>query len=364
MKRGSSMTPRMRVLCAMKREGKPDRVPFEISWGAFTPRLMRIYHEKTGSPLAPDDYFDFDTRYVRPDPGNKIIARGKYFPGGIPDSDVSFDEWGIGTVPTEYEIPDYKYHPLATCRTVSEIEGYEWPDLDAGYRYTIMEQRTKEIQEKGYAVCGDLYQTIFETAWLMRGMEDFLSDLYLNPAVAHAICECITSIRVKQAARMAHAGIDILRLGDDVVTQQGLMMSHDAYRSFFKNRIKRIIAAARRENPDILVFMHSCGRVEDMIEEFMDEGVDVINPVQPECNDLSMIVQRYGGKISFWGGIGVQSVMPHGTPEDVLRAMRETMVILGSGGGWLAAPAHILDPAIPWENIVAFVDSARSLYYK
>ena len=142
------------------------------------------------------------------------------------------------------------------------------------------------------------------------------------------------------------------------------MMSHDAYRSFFKNRIKRIIAAARRENPDILVFMHSCGRVEDMIEEFMDEGVDVINPVQPECNDLSMIVQRYGGKISFWGGIGVQSVMPHGTPEDVLRAMRETMVILGSGGGWLAAPAHILDPAIPWENIVAFVDSARSLYYK
>ena len=99
--------------------------------------------------------------------------------------------------------------------------------------------------------------------------------------------------------------------------------------------------------------------VEEVIDDLIEAGVEVLNPVQPECNDLRLIKQKYGDRLAFWGGIGVQSVMPHGTPADVKKAVRETSEMLGKGGGLLLAPAHILDPAVPWENIEAFIDAAR-----
>ncbi len=354
------MNPRERVLTALKRTGTPDKTPFEISWGAFTPRLMKTFREKTGSDLSPEEYFDFDTRFVLPSPTKKQTDFSRYFCGSLPEH-VSFDEWGVGSVPTLYEIPDYRFHPLESMTTVAEIENYSWPDLAESYRYTEVAKQTKNFQERGYAVCGELYQTIFETAWLMRNMETFLLDFILNPDIAHAICENITKIRIQQARLYAEAGVDILRLGDDIVSQQGLMMSRETYSIFFKDRMKRIIQAAKEVNPGMVIFMHSCGKVEAVIDDFIDVGVEVVNPLQPECNNLKEIHAKYKDKLSFWGGIGVQSVMPHGTPEEVRSKVKETNGLLGKNGGFLIAPAHILDPAIPWENIMAFINAARTL---
>lgn len=106
-------SPRERVLTALKRNGTPDRTPFEISWGAFTPLLMKTYREKTGSELPPEEYFDFDTRSVFPGPTRLKTDFTRFFPDGV-EPEASFDEWGIGSVPTLYEIPDFKYHPLGT----------------------------------------------------------------------------------------------------------------------------------------------------------------------------------------------------------------------------------------------------------
>lgn len=355
------MTSRERVLTALRREGKPDRTPFEISWGSFTPRLMRTYREKTGSELSPEDYFDFDTRFVLPGPSKLRTDFSQFFPGEQLEEDASFDEWGIGSVPTRYEIPDYKYHPLKGMTSADQVNAYPWPDFGEEYRYEEVAVKTREYQERGLAVCGELYQTIFETAWLMRDMQDFMQDMLLNQEVAHAICENITRIRIKQAQNFAKAGVDILRLGDDMVSQMGLMMSMETYRTFFKGRIERIIRAAKEVNPDIIIFMHCCGKVEELIDDLIDAGVEVLNPLQPECNDLKMIHEKYKDRLAFWGGIGVQSVMPHGTPADVRAKVRETIEILGQDGGLLLAPAHILDPAIPWENIEAYIQEAKNL---
>jgi uroporphyrinogen decarboxylase len=250
-------------------------------------------------------------------------------------------------VPTRYEIPDYSFHSLEQLSSVDEINNYPWPDYGESYRYTKVATQTKEFQRRGYAVCGEMYQTIFEIAWLMRKMEVFLLDLIMNPDIAHAICENITQIRIKQARLFAEAGVDIIRLGDDIVSQRGLMMSPETYHTFFKDRIKRIIQAAKEVNPDVIIFMHCCGKVEDVIDDFIEAGVEVLNPVQPECNNLNEIYSKYKDKLSFWGGIGVQSVMPNGTPDEVRAKVQETNEILGEHGGLLLAPAHILDPAIP-----------------
>lgn len=351
------MNSRERVLTALRREGVPDRIPFEISWGAFTPRLMQKFREETGSSLSPEEYFDFDTRFVLPASTCKATDFTLYFPAL--ENNVSFSEWGIGSVPTRFEIPDFKYHPLEAMESVEQINDFPWPDPDAAYRYVEVAAQVKAYQQRGYAVCGEMYQTIFETAWLMRGMQTLMTDFAINPDMAHAVCERITELRVGQARRFAATGVDIIRLGDDIVTQQGRMFSAEMYRAFLQSRVKRIVEAAKQVNPDVIVFMHCCGRVEEVIDELIETGIDVLNPLQPECNNLAWIKERYGERLSFWGGIGVQSVLPHGTPEEVRRAVRQTSELLGKGGGFLLAPAHILDPSVPWSNIEALIDAVQ-----
>ena len=115
-------------------------------------------------------------------------------------------------------------------------------------------------------------------------------------------------------------------------------------------QVARKTALPRRARPGNFLFA---------IDDLTDAGIEVLNPIQPECNDLRRIKEKYGDRFSFWGGIGVQSEMPHGTPEDVRRAVRETSAILGRDGGLLLAPAHILDLSVPWEHVEAFIDAAR-----
>lgn len=347
----------------MRRTTLPDRCPFEISWGAFTPGLMKVYRERTGSGLEPCEYFDFDTRSVNLAPTRKQTDFRRFYPDPIPE-DVAFDEWGVGTVPGPVEhFVEFKYHPLAACKTPGQVLEFDWPDVDAGYRLEPLGAKVAEYQGRGYAVTGELYQTIFEMAWLLRGMENLLVDFHAEPAIAHAICEKLTELRIEQAVRYAELGVDILRLGDDVGTQTGPMIGLRTYRTFLEERTRRIIAAAKRVKPDLLVFMHCDGRVAEFIPEYLEIGVEILNPVQPECNDLAAIGRQYGDRLAFWGGIGTQSTMPFGTPGDLDQEVREVRAALGSRGGLLLAPTHILEPEVPWENVEAFVAAAKSARY-
>jgi uroporphyrinogen decarboxylase len=353
------MNSRERVLTAMRRSGKPDRLPFEISWGAFTPGLMKVYQERTGSQLDPAEYFDFDTRSVNLNPTQKHTDFRKWFDTELP-TEVIWDEWGYGSVQGSMEhFLEYRYHPLAGCTKVDQVLEFDWPDVDADYRFEGIAERTRAYQDRGYAVTAELYMTIFETAWLMRGMENLLLDFYRNEDLAHAIFEKLTELRVRQAIKYAEIGVDVLRLGDDIATQKGPMMGLEFYRKFLKERTRRIIAAAKNVRKDLLIFMHSDGSVADFIPDYIDIGIDILNPVQPECNDLAEIGRQYGEKLSFWGGIGTQTTMPYATPQEVKEKVTEVQSQLGRRGGLLIAPSHILEPEVPWENVLAFVEAVR-----
>jgi uroporphyrinogen decarboxylase len=142
------------------------------------------------------------------------------------------------------------------------------------------------------------------------------------------------------------------------------MMSLTTYQTFLKEPTREIIRAAKQVKPDVLIFMHCDGRVGDFVEELIDIGVDILNPVQPECNDLESLAKRFQGRISFWGGIGTQSVMPFGTPAEVASEVKRVKEILGRNGGLLIAPTHILEPDVPWENVLAFVKAAKECLYE
>ena len=360
MKVNPGMNSRERVLAAMRRQGPIDRFPFEISWGAFTPALMDVYRARTGATIPPDEYFDFDTRSVNLHPTRRQTDFSLYFREKPPEG-VIFDEWGVGRVRGGLQhFVEYKYQPLADAETAKDVERFEWPDVTADYRYEGLKAKVAGHQSGGHAVTGELYQTIFEMAWLMRGMERLMMDFHVNPEIAHAICERLAQMRIKQAREYAGLDVDVLRLGDDVCMQTGLLLGLETYRKFLKERTRAVVKAAKEVKPDILIFMHCDGCLREMVEEYIDIGVDILNPVQPECNDLSDMARRFGRRISFWGGIGTQSTMPFAAPAEVRAKVQEVKAVLGREGGLLIAPSHILEPEVPWENVLAFVEEAKT----
>jgi uroporphyrinogen decarboxylase len=164
-----------------------------------------------------------------------------------------------------------------------------------------------------------------------------------------------------RAQSYARAGVDALRLGDDIGMQRTIMMSEELYCDWLKNRLARVIREAKKINPNLIVFYHSCGFVTPMIPHLIEAGIDVLNPVQPECMDFAEIHAAYGDRLSFHGTIGTQTTMPFGTPDDVRRAVYQNLEIAGDKGGLFVAPTHILEPEVPVENVVAYIKACQDL---
>jgi uroporphyrinogen decarboxylase len=120
-----------------------------------------------------------------------------------------------------------------------------------------------------------------------------------------------------------------------------------------------IIAEVKTANPGVLVFYHSDGSFKPVIPDLIEIGVDILNPVQPESMDIAELKRSYGDRLSFWGGIGVQTTLPFGTPDDVKSAVKRLIGEAGGGGGLVVSPAHVIEPDVPWENVEAFVDAVR-----
>ena len=138
-------------------------------------------------------------------------------------------------------------------------------------------------------------------------------------------------------------------------------MAHDRKRKLYfhcpADRIQPY--AGKAVNPDVLIFYHSCGHVTELIPQLIEAGIDVLDPVQPECMDFRKIHETYGDKLSFHGSIGTQSVMPFGTPEDVRRKVFENLDIAGPMGGLFVCPTHVLEPEVPVENMAAYLQACR-----
>jgi uroporphyrinogen decarboxylase len=141
--------------------------------------------------------------------------------------------------------------------------------------------------------------------------------------------------------------------------QDSIMMSEGMYREWLQPRLAKVIAAAKAKKPDVLIFYHTCGFVEPLIPNLIEAGIDILNPVQPECMDFAEIHAEYGDRLSFNGTLGTQTTMPFGTPDEVRKTVLTNLEIAGPKGGLLCCPTHMLEPEVPWENIVAYVEACK-----
>lgn len=283
----------------------------------------------------------------------------KYYNHGFKEG-TTIDRYGIAHEPGSAAAfhMTKMYHPMESFDSTEQILTYPFPDYSHADP-TQQKEAVREAHAKDLVAVGNMQITIWETAWYMRGMENLMTDMMLEDPIAEVLLDRVTDLSVLRAESYARSGADVLFLGDDIGMQHSIMMSEELYCTWLKPRLAKVIKAARAINPDIIVFYHSCGFVTPMIPHLIDAGIDVLDPVQPECMDFAEIHGKFGDRLSFHGTIGTQTTMPFGTPDDVRREVFKNLEIAGDRGGLFVCPTHLLEPEVPVENVIAYINACR-----
>ncbi len=360
------MNQRENLLSLYRREGY-ERAPVHF---VLCPSLEKTFRRKYPGDQPYEEVFEFPIRVIT-DPGFPWIAE---IEGFVPERQWDYDRyydppiaegarmdiWGIAHEPggeTSHHMTRMR-HPLERLDSLEQLQSYPWPDFENA-DWSFLDAEIAAIQAKGLAAQIWMECTVWETAWYMRRMDLLMTDMAMEDEKAIFLLDKITDLACFRAEKYAAAGADVIAVGDDIGMQSSIMMSKDMYRTFLKPRLKRVIDAARAKQPDVIIQYHSCGYVTPLIGELIDAGVDVLNPVQPECMDFAEVHSELGGAISFNGTIGTQTTMPFGSPVEVRETVARHLEIAGDRGGLLCCPTHMLEPEVPWENVEAYVEACR-----
>jgi uroporphyrinogen decarboxylase len=377
------LSSKERVLAAINHE-QPDRVPLVIGVSNATGIKMRTYQDikEIAGIEAPDNYIykwpelgtaEIDEQTMRRlhsdvrgvldlEPQTTLQANRER----DPHSDY-VDSWGSGQ--TELGPDDWfpSVHPMPDATTLEDIDAYAgWPDMSDPSRIAhVRSQARKLADENEFAILATPWLLFpFERAYAMQGMETFLLNMALYPDFARALMERI-ALHCKQLMGpfLDELGdnVDIIKIGDDLGTQSSLMISPKMYREILKPIHADFISFIKSRSKAKILF-HSDGDVVPLIEDFIEMGVDILNPIQTSAgtmSDLPALKKRFGKNIAFCGAIDSHRILPFGSVADVREEVRRVMQILGPGGGCMIGAVHTVMNDVPAENILAMVDAVE-----
>jgi uroporphyrinogen decarboxylase len=375
------LTPRQRVLTALNHE-EPDRVPIILGTSNTTTLKARPYRRLKAllGIESPEQYiYDWpelgsaaldetllerlhsDARGVLDRLPSHIYARNQ----GRPPHAPFIDDWGSGQVEMEPGLWFPGVHPMSEANTIEEIERYPWPDMDDTSRVAHVRQAARQLaQEDRYAIIATPWLLFpLERACAMQGMDNFMLNLGLHPEFAQALLGKIAELCKRLMGhflRELGENVDIIKIGDDLGSQDGLLISPRMYRQVLKP-IHADYISFIKERTRAKVFFHTDGDVFDLLDDFVEIGVDILNPIQTSAGrmaNLAELKRRYGKNLVLCGAIDTQRVLPYGAPEDVRQEVRRVIDLLGPGGGYLLASVHTIMDEVPPENILAMVDAA------
>jgi uroporphyrinogen decarboxylase len=263
------------------------------------------------------------------------------------------DRWGVG-----YDINSdgicVVHHPLKGASD-EEIMKYQAPDPEVPGNFAMVEEDLGKLSRE-YLVIMSGYCGIFERAWFLMGYEEFLMGIASGSKSVSMLLEKILEYKLAVARKTIQLGFEIGHTGDDFGGQTGLMFSRDMWRKHFKPLYTRLWRVYK--DAGLPLMHHSCGNVTDILGDFIDLGLDVIEPVQ-NVMDFPRMKKEFGKQLTFWGGIGTQTVLPFGSPDEVRRETKTVIETLGRGGGLIIAPDQEIMADVPPENVVAYVETVR-----
>lgn len=199
--------------------------------------------------------------------------------------------------------------------------------------------------------------SLFERAWTLRGMENLLMDFHDAPEFVHDLLDRIADYQLAQIRGMMRFEIDAVSFGDDWGQQHGLIMGQAMWREFVQPRLRRMFGEVRAAGK--YVFIHSCGKVDELFDDLISAGLQCFNPFQPEVMDVDRLLEEYRGRLCFFGGLSSQRTLPCGSVEEV-RTETRRLIERGRAGGYILAPSHAVEGDVPLENMLAFIEEAQA----
>ena len=254
-------------------------------------------------------------------------------------------------------------NPLELATSLADLEAFDFPQVSGPRVLDGLRSQVDDIHARGLAAGGNtphLGGEMFEAAWRLRGLDDFLVDLLERKEMAAYLLDRLAELAVSNAATLALAGIDVLSLDDDVGMPGTMLIGPHTWREFLKPRLVRVIEAARAVRPELRIIYHSDGHFEPILDDLVEIGIDGINPLQPEHMDAVSIRRRFGPRLALWGTVGTQTAFAFGTPGSIRDEVHTRVRELGRAGLVLCPAYDIDEPDIPWANIRAFLDAGRT----
>ncbi|MDR2435078.1 MAG: hypothetical protein LBD47_11000 [Treponema sp.] len=360
------MNSRERVFAAFGRR-TPDRVPFQFDLcKSLIEHFSSVYGIEADYTLSyyEDLSYRISANKLRVKMGSDCVVVGgevarDFTPQVI--GGITTNEFGMHMMPTDLYVEVVKC-PLENAESSADIEAYRFPDPYAAGR---MEKAVRDIARfgKDYFIIGDCELSLFELAWHLTGLEKYMVDMASEEDYIETLNDRVEYFTSGIAEQLVKAGVDAIWLGEDLGSQVSTLISPSMWRERFRPRHERIIKKLKALNPDIIIIMHSDGAVAPLLDDFIEMGIQVYNPVQPNVpgSDPKELAEKYGGRICFFGGLDQQAMMPRGDLLEIKKDMHERAAILGKNGGYLMAPAHIIQADVKPETVEGVLKIAASL---
>ena len=377
------MNSRERVIMALNHK-EPDQIPLDlastpvsgISSVAYNNYMDYLGYKEDNTLfdivqqiINPSERFLIDncvdTRAVRANTGKGFTLEH----GEDGEYQHFYDEWGI-----KWRMPksggfyyDMGSHPLKDAVTEADVDAYDkFFDANDDARYAGMKHKAEEIHQAGYAVVvNSLSAGMFEMLTWLMGYESSLTNLALEEGAATRILDKMLDIKMTFWSRVLDEfghKVTVCQEADDLGTQISLLISPDMYREYVKPRHKELFDMIHKKS-DAKVFIHSCGAIRDILPDFIESGVDIVNPVQFNAANMDAVAlkREFGRDLVFWGGgVDTQKTLPKGSPQEVADNVKKMMDILRKDGGFVFNSVHNIQADVPPENLEAYFNTFHS----
>ncbi len=374
------MNSRERVLAAISHR-EPDRVPVDFG-GSMVTSIHKVGYDKLKKHLGIKTNDEVKiargrslVAEVDPEVQDALGVDARMLIINDPDAwtrqtslqerERIRDEWGMTWERPEgvdnFEIVD---SPLfGPDVSIEDVKAMSWPDPEEVRALGSARDRALELRRSDKAVIANLAMQIHTQSYFLRGYSEYMMDLLLNPRLIEAIMDRVLEVflgRTRAILKEVGDLVDVVYVADDLGMQTGPMMSPDVYRELLKPRQEKLFEVIK-SGTDAKILYHSCGSVVAFIEDLVDVGVDILNPVQVSAKgmDTKELKKLAAGRLSFWGGIDSHDVLPFQGPKQVKDEVRRRIEDLGEGGGYVVAAVHNIRPEVPPENIVAMVEAVH-----
>ncbi len=360
------MNSRERVKRALTRSGMPDRVPLQFD---LCRKLTDAFGEKYDIPVHYTTSYFEDVTYrisaneLRTAMGSDCVIVGGSLPRGyshpIPAEGRIINEFGMLMEQGSLYMQTVEA-PLASATTVQDVENHPFPDPNAIGRFDDAIKYTNKYKNE-YFIIGDLELTMFEMSWHHVGLEKFMVDMAMKEEYIFALIDKVMAFSIGIAKKLVEVGVDAIWFGDDFGAQNNMMISPRMWRKIFKPRYAEMWQEVKAINPELIIAYHTDGAVSPILNDLADIGLNVFNPVQPNVpgHDPQELKDLVGDRLSFWGAIDQQYLLPRGTPEAIEADVAEKIRVLGNGGGYMCSPAHIVQADVSMDNLEAFIAAVK-----